>query len=94
MCKCEIVFFPTNHAINGAKEHGPLGGCGALAQVLQHKRTVAEDVDKLPEVEDPHLLQMLPLLVCSGRTDGRQDRIQKEKRENIGEWNMCDVVRL
>lgn len=84
MCECEIVHLPTNHAVDGAKEHGALGGRGTLAQVLQHKRAVAEDVDKLTKVEDPHLLQVLPLLVCSGRTDVRQDRIQREEREYRG----------
>lgn len=73
LCECEIVCGPTDHAVNGAKEHGALGGRGALAQVLQHQRTVAEDIDKLTEVEDPHLLQVLPLLVCSGRTDRRKN---------------------
>lgn len=84
LCECEIVRGPTDHAVNGAKEHGALGGCGALAQVLQHQRTMAEDIDKLTEVEDPHLLQVLPLLVCSGRTDRRKDsgrEIQRGERE-------------
>lgn len=72
-CFCEIVRAPTNHAVNRAKEHRALGGCGALAQVLQHQRAVAEDIYKLPEVKDPHLLQVLPLLICGGRTDRRKE---------------------
>lgn len=70
---------PTNHAVNGAKEHGALGGRGTLAQVLQHQRAVAEDVDKLAQVEDSHLLQVLPLLVGGGRTDG--EAVGEEKRQ-------------
>lgn len=56
----------TNHAVNGAEEHGALSGCRGLTEILQHQRAVAEDIDKLTEVEHPHLLQMLPLLVCGG----------------------------
>lgn len=65
---------PTNHAVNSPEEHRALGGRGALPEVLQHQRAVAEDVDELPEVEDPHLLQVLPLLVCGGRTEKIQQR--------------------
>jgi len=86
-CECEIVRGPTNHPVNGAEEHGALGGGGALAQVLQHQRAVAEDIYKLPKVEDPHLLQVLPLLVCGGRTDRRKDggrEIQRGERERLG----------
>lgn len=76
---------PTNHAVNGAKEHGALGGRGTLAQVLQHQRAVAEDVDKLAQVEDSHLLQVLPLLVGGGRTDGevvvREEEEGEERRQ-------------
>lgn len=34
---------------------------------------MAEDIDKLPEVEDPHLLKVLPLLVRGGSTDRGND---------------------
>lgn len=88
LCECAVVSAPTNHAVNRAEEHGALCGRGALAQVLQHQRAVAEDIDKLPEVEDPHLLQVLPLLVCGGRTDRRKDggrEIQRgERMEDVG----------
>lgn len=30
----------TDHAVDGAEQHRPLGWSGALAQVLQHQRTV------------------------------------------------------
>lgn len=69
LCAKRHVRPPTNHAVNGAKEHGALGGGGTLAQVLQHQRAVAEDVDKLAQVEDSHLLQVLPLLVGGGRAE-------------------------
>ena len=72
--ECEWVWnLPTNHAINGAEEHRALGGRGALAQILQHQWAMAEDIDKLPEVEDPHLLKVLPLLVRGGSTDRGND---------------------
>lgn len=57
----------TDHAVDGAKEHGALRGGGALAQVLQHQWPMGEDIDKLPQVEHAHLLKVLSLLVCSGR---------------------------
>lgn len=80
LCECVNVFpVPTNHAVNGAEEHGALGGRGTLAQVLQHKRAVAEDIDKLPEVEDPHFLEVLPLFICGGRTVQR--RVEKGERK-------------
>lgn len=47
---------------------------------------MAEDIDKLPEVEDPHLLQVLPLFVCGGRTERRKDggrEIQGREREGL-----------
>lgn len=100
--KSEIVCTPTNHAVNRAKEHRALGGCGTLAQVLQHQRAMAEDVDKLAEVEHPHLLQVLPLLVSSGRTDhgkdGRREAQRGERKSGGGGghkhgWNRCDVER-
>lgn len=84
LCECVVVHVLTNHAVNSAEEHGALGGSGALAQVLQHQRAMAEDINKLPEVEDPHLLQMLPLLVCGGRTNHRRvDGTEKEGIKNI-----------
>jgi len=64
---------PTDHAVNGAEEHGALGGRGALAEVLQHQRAVAEDVHELPQVEHPDLLQVLPLLVRGGRAAHRKE---------------------
>lgn len=84
--ECEIVCAPTNHAVNGAEEDRALGGRGALAEVLQHQRAVAEDIDKLPEVEGPHLLQVLPLLVCGGSTDrggGRWERNTKRRFRGV-----------
>jgi len=38
---------------------------------------MAEDIYKLTEVKDPHLLQVLPLLVSSGRTDRSTDSGRK-----------------
>lgn len=74
-----VAVTPTDHAVDRAEQHGALGGRGALAQVLQHQRAVAEDVDELAEVEDADLLQVLPLLVGRGRTDGRQRRRVSER---------------
>lgn len=63
---------------------------------------MAEDVDKLAEVEHPHLLQVLPLLVGSGRTDhGKDGRREAQRGERKSEgggghkhgWNRCDVER-
>lgn len=82
---------PTNHAVNGAEEHRALGGRGALAQILQHQWAMAEDIDKLPEVEDPHLLKVLPLLVRGGSTDRGKDggretqRGEKERLQTLGD---------
>ena len=56
----------TNHAIDRAEEHRALRGCGSLAQVLHNQRAVAEDVDELAQVEEPNLLEVLPLLVRGG----------------------------
>lgn len=81
-----VISALTNHAINRAKEHWALGGCGALAEVLQHQRTMAEDIYKLPEVKQPHFLQVLTLLVCGGRTDRRKDggrEMQKVESEGL-----------
>lgn len=69
----------TNHAVNGAEEHGALSGCGGLTKILQHQRAMAEDIDKLTEVEHPHLLQMLPLLVCGGGAEQQE----KKRMPNI-----------
>ena len=80
---------PTNHAVNGAEEHRALGGRGALPQVLQHQRAVAEDIYKLPEVKDSNLLQVLPLLVCGGRTDQRKDGRREIQRGEIrNKWEV------
>lgn len=68
---CRVL---TNHAVNGAEEHGALSGCRGLTEVLQHQRAVAEDIDKLTEVEHPHLLQMLPLLVCGGGAEQQEKK--------------------
>lgn len=56
VCVCETAHALTNHAVNGAEEYGALSGCRGLAEILQHQRAVAEDIDKLTEVEHPHLL--------------------------------------
>lgn len=69
----------TDHASNGAKEHGALSGRRGLAEILQHQRAVAEDIDKLTEVEHPHLLQVLPVLIRGGGTDQQE----KKRMPNI-----------
>lgn len=74
---------PTNHAVHGAEKHRALSGRGALAQVLQHQRAVAEDVHKLPEVKNPDLLQVLPLLVCGGGAERRKDDGDGEEDKRI-----------
>ena len=76
----------TDHAVDSAEEHRALGGCGALPQVLQHQRPVREHVDELPEVEDPHLLEVLPLLVRGGRAVGHHDngRVIKDEESRWG----------
>lgn len=65
----------TNHAIDCAEEHGALGGGGRLAQILHDQRAVAEDVDKLAEVEETNLLEVLPLLVSGGSAERRCDKL-------------------
>lgn len=85
MSECEIACEPTDHAVDGAKEHGALGGGGALPEVLQYQRAVAEDINKLAKVKNPHLLQVLPLLVCGGRAAGHEQNkktgLETEKTE-------------
>lgn len=84
---CEIVRAPTNHPVNGAEEHGALGGRGALHKVLQHQWAMAEYIYKFPKVEHPHLLQVLPLLVGGGRTDRRKDgKSETQRRNHKEEW--------
>ena len=56
----------TNHAIDRAEEHRALRGRGSLAQVLHNQRAVAKDVDELAQVEEPNLLEVLPLLIRGG----------------------------
>lgn len=56
----------TNHAVDRAEEHRALGRGGGLAQILHDQRAVAKDVDKLAQVEEPNLLEVLPLLVSGG----------------------------
>lgn len=72
----------TDHAVHGAEEDGALSGCGGLAEVLQHQRAMAEDVDKLTQVEHPHLLQMLPLLVCGGGAEKKKKKGGKHFRSD------------
>lgn len=86
----------TNHAVNGAEEHGALRGCGGLTKILQHQRAMAEDIDKLTEVEHPHLLQMLPLLVCGGGAEQQEKKRMPNisgQTANIDWWNMFSVKR-
>lgn len=40
----------TDHSVDSAEEHGSLGGCGSLSQVLHDQGSVAEDIDKLSQV--------------------------------------------
>lgn len=79
---------PTNHAVNGAKEHRALGGGGTLAQVLQHQWAMAEDINKLAQVEDSHLLQVLPLLVSGGRAYGEKKRDRFEITDGVWKTDM------
>lgn len=58
----------TYHAVDRAKENGALCWCGRLAQVLHDQGAVTEDIDKLSQVGQPHLLQVLALLVSRGST--------------------------
>ena len=52
---------------------------------------MAKDIDKLPEVEDPHFLKVLPLLVRGGSTDSGKDggretqRGEKERLQTLGD---------
>lgn len=50
----------TNHAIDRKQEHRALRGRGSLAQVLHNQRAMGKDVDKLAQVEEPNLLEVLP----------------------------------
>lgn len=84
--ECEMVRVLTNHASNGAEEHGALSGRRGLAEILQHQRAVAEDVDKLTEVEHPHLLQVLPVLIRGGGTDQQGKREAKHFRSDCKYW--------
>lgn len=59
----------TNHAVDCAEENGALCRCGRLAQVLHDQRPMTEYVDKLSQVGQPHLLQVLALLIGRGRTE-------------------------
>lgn len=59
----------TNHAVDRAKEHRALSRGRGFAQVLHDQRAVAEDIDELAQVEEPHLLQVLPLLVSGSSTE-------------------------
>lgn len=56
----------TNHAVDRAEEHRALCGGGGLAQVLHNQRAVTKDIDELAQVEEPNLLEVLPLLVRGG----------------------------
>lgn len=40
----------TDHSIDGAEEHGSLGGRRSLSQVLHDQGSVAEDIDELSQV--------------------------------------------
>lgn len=91
-----MVHALTNHAVNGAEEHGSLSGRWGLAKILQHQRAVAEDIDKLTEVEHPHLLQVLPLLVCGGGADQHEKTRMPNisgQTANIDCWNVFSVKR-
>lgn len=86
----------TNHAGNGAEEHGALSGRRGLAEVLQHQRAMAEDIDKLTEVEHPHLLQMLPVLIRGGSADQREKKRMPNisgQTANIDWWDVFSVKR-
>ena len=95
MFKCEIVCAPTNHAVDGTEEHGALGRRGALPEVLQHQRAVAKDIYKLAEVKDPHLLQVLPLLISGGGADhskgGGRDAEEKQTKKKNQRGKKCEV---
>lgn len=96
MIKRENV--PTNHAVDGAKEHGTLGWCGAFPEVLQHQRAMAKDIYKLAKVKDPNLLQVLSLLISGGRTDrgkgGGRDAEEKQKKESTWQTEkQCGVAK-
>lgn len=94
--ECEMVHVLTNHASNGAEEHRALSGCRGLAEILQHQRAVAEDIDKLTEVEHPHLLQVLPVLICGGGTDQQKKKTMSNisgQTANIDWWDVFSVKR-
>lgn len=89
--ECEMVHVLTDHASNGAEEHGALSGRRGLAKILQHQRAVAEDIDKLTEVEHPHLLQVLPVLIRGGGTDQQEKKRMPNisgQTANIDWWNV------
>lgn len=94
--ECEMVHVLTNHASNGAEEHRALSGRRGLAEILQHQRAVAEDIDKLTEVEHPHLLQMLPVLIRGGGTDQQEKKRMPNisgQTANIDWWDVFSVKR-
>lgn len=94
--ECEMIHVLTNHAGNGAEEHGALSGRRGLAKILQHQWAVAEDIDKLTEVEHPHLLQVLPVLICgSGADQQEKKRIPNISGQtaNIDMWDAFRVKR-
>lgn len=65
----------TNHAVDRAEEHGALCGGGGLAQILHDQRAVAKDVDEFAQVEETHLLEVLPLLVGGGGTERQCEKL-------------------
>lgn len=65
----------TDHAVDRAEEHRALRGRGRLAQVLHDQGAVAEDVDELAQVEEPDLLQVLPLLVGGGSAERQSHQL-------------------
>lgn len=98
MHECATLRALTNHAVNGAEEHGALSGCRGLAEILQHQRAMAEDIDKLAEVEHPHLLQMLPLLVCGGGAEQQEkekeaEHFRPDRKYWLVEHVQCEEVR-
>ena len=58
----------THGAVDRTKQHTAVRWYSTLTDVLHDQRPVPEDVDELAQMEQTHLLQMLPLLVRRGGT--------------------------
>lgn len=61
----------TYHAVDCAEENRALCWCGCLTQVLHDQGAVTEDIDKLSQVGQSHLLQVLALLVSRGSAESQ-----------------------